>query len=71
LKDIKDDVLGNVVAKICVIKFQKKGLPRGHILFILDEALKLRITEDYNLMLFAILRRTRWSLRAWCMGHVV
>ncbi len=50
LKDVKDGVLGNVIAKIWVIKFQKRGLPHAHILFILDEALKLRIVEDYDLM---------------------
>jgi hypothetical protein len=37
LKDIKDGVLGNVIAKIWVIEFQKRGLPHAHILFILDE----------------------------------
>jgi hypothetical protein len=42
LKDIKDGVLGNVIAKIWVIEFQKRGLPHAHILLILDEVLKLR-----------------------------
>jgi hypothetical protein len=50
LKDIKDSVLSNVIAKIWVIEFQKKGLPHMHILFILDEALKLRTIEDYDSM---------------------
>jgi hypothetical protein len=50
LKDIKDDVLGNVIARIWVIEFQKRGLPHAHILLILDEASKLCITEDYNSM---------------------
>jgi hypothetical protein len=50
LKDIKDGVFGNVIAKIWVIKFQKRGLPHTHILLILDEASKLRIVEDYNSM---------------------
>jgi hypothetical protein len=50
LKDIKDNVLGNVIAKIWVIEFQKRGLPHMHILPILDEASKLRIVEDYDLM---------------------
>jgi hypothetical protein len=50
LKDIKDGVLGNVIAKIWVIEFQNRGLPHAHILFILDEASKLRTTKDYNLM---------------------
>jgi hypothetical protein len=30
LKDIKDGVLGNVIAKIWVIEFQKRGLPHTH-----------------------------------------
>ncbi len=34
LKDIKDGVLGNVIAKIWVIEFQKRGLPHAHILLI-------------------------------------
>ncbi len=37
LKDIKDNVLGNVIAKIWVIEFQKRCLPHAHILLILDE----------------------------------
>jgi hypothetical protein len=49
-KDIKDGVLGNVIAKIWVIEFQKRGLPHAHILLILNEALKLRTAEDYDLM---------------------
>jgi hypothetical protein len=50
LKDIKDDVFGNVFAKIWVIEFQKKGLPHAHILLILDEASKLCTVEDYDSM---------------------
>jgi hypothetical protein len=50
LKDIKDGVLGNVIAKIWVIEFLKRGLPHVHILLILDEVLKLCIAEDYNSM---------------------
>jgi hypothetical protein len=53
LKDIKDGVLGNVIAKIWVIKFQKRGLPHAHILLILDEASKLCTAEDYDLMVLA------------------
>jgi hypothetical protein len=53
LKDIKEGVLGNVIVKIWVIKFQKKGLPHAHILLILDEALKLCTAKDYNLMVLA------------------
>jgi hypothetical protein len=50
LKDTKDGVLGNVIAKIWVIEFQKRGLPHAHILFILNEASKLRIVEDFDSM---------------------
>ncbi len=50
LKDIKDGVFGNVIAKFWVIEFQKRGLPHAHILLILDEALKLRTAEDYDSM---------------------
>jgi hypothetical protein len=34
LKDIKNGVLGNVIVKIWVIEFQKRGLPHAHILLI-------------------------------------
>jgi hypothetical protein len=50
LKDIKDDVLGNVIAKIWVIEFLKRGLPYVHILLILNEVSKLRIAKDYDSM---------------------
>jgi hypothetical protein len=53
LKDIKDGVLSNVIAKIWVIEFQKRGLPHAHILLVLDEALKLRTIEDYDSMVSA------------------
>jgi hypothetical protein len=49
-KDIQDSVLGNVIAKIWVIEFQKRGLPQAHILLILDEVSKLRTAEDYDSM---------------------
>jgi len=50
LKDIKDNVLSNVIAKIWVIEFQKRSLPHAHILLILDEASKLRTAEDFDSM---------------------
>jgi hypothetical protein len=53
LKDIKDGVLSNMIAKIWVIEFQKRGLPHTHILLILDEVSKLRIAMDYDLMVSA------------------
>jgi hypothetical protein len=53
LKDIKDGVLGNVIAKIWVIEFQKRDLPHAHILLILDEVSKLHTVEDYDSMVSA------------------
>jgi len=53
LRDIKDSVLGNVIAKIWVIEFQKRGLPHAHILLILDEVSKLRTVEDFDSMVSA------------------
>ncbi len=42
-----------MIAKIWVIKFQKRGLPHAHILLILDEVLKLRTAEDDDSMVSA------------------
>jgi hypothetical protein len=53
LKDIKDGALDNVIAKIWVIEFQKRGLPHAHILLILDEVSKLHIAENYDSMVSA------------------
>jgi hypothetical protein len=53
LRDIKDGVLDNVIAKIWVIEFQKRGLPHAQILLILNEMSKLRTTEDYDSMVSA------------------
>jgi len=50
LRDIKDGVLGNVIAKIWVIEFQKRGLPHAHILLILDETSKLCTVKDFDSM---------------------
>jgi hypothetical protein len=74
LKDIKDDVLGNVIPKIWVIKFQKRGLPHAHILFILNEALKLRSAEDYDSMVSADISNPICHLEVYetvtsCMVH--
>jgi len=78
LKDFKDGVFGNVIAKIWVIEFQKRGLPHAHILLILDEVLKLRTVKDYNLMVSANIPNPIHNPEAYemvisCMvhGHVV
>lgn len=41
-------VLGKVVGHVHVIEFQKKGLPHGHVLLILDELDKPRTPDDYD-----------------------
>jgi hypothetical protein len=74
LKDIKDSVLGNVIAKIWVIEFQKRGLPHAHILLILDEVSKLHIVKDYNSMVLVEIPNLICHLEAYetatlCMVH--
>jgi hypothetical protein len=74
LKDIKDGVLGNVIAKIWVIEFQKRGLPHAHILLILNEASKLHIAEDFDSMVSAEILNSIHHLEAYetvtsCMVH--
>jgi len=74
LKDIKDGVFDNVIAKIWVIEFQKRGLPHVHILLILDEMSKLRTAEDYDSMVSAEIPDPICHLKAYetvtsCMVH--
>jgi len=74
LRDIKDDVLGNVIAKIWVIEIQKRGLPHAHILLILDEVSKLRTAEDFDSMVSVEILDSICHLEAYetvtsCMVH--
>jgi hypothetical protein len=74
LKDIKNGVLSNVIIKIWVIEFQKRGLLHAHILLILDEASKLRTAEDYDSMVSAKIPDPIRHLEAYetvilCMVH--
>jgi len=39
---------GRVVAYICVIEFQKRGLPHAHILLILAPVCKPKTADDFN-----------------------
>jgi hypothetical protein len=49
ITDLMDrKIFGNVIGKIWVTEFQKRGLPHAHILLILDEASKLRTVEEIN-----------------------
>jgi len=60
LKDIKDGVFGNVIARIWVIEFQKRGLPHVDILLSLDETSKLRIVNDYDSMVSIKISNPIW-----------
>jgi hypothetical protein len=46
IKDINDEILGDVSAKIWVIEFQKRGLPRCHLLIILGANHKMTFVEE-------------------------
>ena len=49
LTDIKKNhVLGEPVAYVHVIEFQKRGLPHCHLLIILKEDSKLRTADDFG-----------------------
>jgi len=74
LRDIKDGVLGNMIAEIWVIEFQKRGLPHAHILLILDKTSKLRTAEDFDSMVSAEIPNSIRHLEAYetvtsCMVH--
>ncbi len=54
LQDIlKDNIFGFVKAYMYVIEFQKRGLPRAHILLILDNQSKPRNSDDYDALVSA------------------
>jgi hypothetical protein len=45
---LKHNVLGQVIAHVYVIEFQKRGLLHAHILLILAEENKFRTTDDID-----------------------
>ena len=45
---LKKHVLGVIIGYICVIEFQKRGLPHAHMLLILSNENKLRSAEDID-----------------------
>ena len=54
LKDITDnDIFGKVIALIYVIEFQKRGLPHGHSLTILDPSSNPQTPDDINKLICA------------------
>jgi hypothetical protein len=48
IKDVKNGVLGKVVAHIHTIEFQKRGLPHMHLLIFLDPADKIHDAHDID-----------------------
>jgi hypothetical protein len=53
IKDINDEILGDVIAKTWVIEFQKRGLPHCHLLIILGANHKMTFVEEYDYMVSA------------------
>jgi hypothetical protein len=54
LKDIREKkVLGEPVAFIYVIEFQKRGLPHCHLLIILSDGSKIRLATDIDTLICA------------------
>ncbi|XP_075207808.1 LOW QUALITY PROTEIN: uncharacterized protein LOC142312705 [Anomaloglossus baeobatrachus] len=53
LQDIKNGLFGTVIAMVHVIEFQKRGLPRAHILLILDTNSKIHTEEDIDNIVWA------------------
>lgn len=50
---LKKHVLGVVIGYVCVIEFQKRGLPHAHMLLILSNEDKLRSVEDVDSLICA------------------
>uniref|UniRef100_A0A6N2LRW6 Helitron helicase-like domain-containing protein n=1 Tax=Salix viminalis TaxID=40686 RepID=A0A6N2LRW6_SALVM len=54
LKFIKFGVpFGNIIAGVCAIEFQKRGLPHTHILIWLDIEFKFETSNDIDLVVSA------------------
>jgi hypothetical protein len=49
----KQDILGKVRAYVCVMEFQKRGLPHVHFLLIMQRKYKLTCPEQYDLLISA------------------
>lgn len=50
---VKDNVLGEVLAHLVTIEWQKRGLPHAHILLILKALHRLRTVDDYDSVISA------------------
>jgi hypothetical protein len=76
----KNDYLGQTVARVWTIEFQKRGLPHIHMIIFLHPDSKLRTPEDVDTLLsaeflFQMRRRSRsclsWSRSSWFTLPVV
>ncbi|KAL6140767.1 hypothetical protein ACLB2K_059061 [Fragaria x ananassa] len=70
---IKKGVLGNVVAYVYVIEFQKRGLPHVHMLLILNDDDKLNNPDDYDKIVRAEIRSQdeESTLYNAVLGHMI
>ncbi len=48
MNDLKEGFFGRVAAFVCVIEFQKRGLPHAHILLNLIEEDKITTAEEID-----------------------
>jgi hypothetical protein len=53
IKDMKENVLGNIVDLIYTIEWQKRGLSHAHFIIIFDEKDKIKTTTDLNSLISA------------------
>jgi hypothetical protein len=70
----KKDILGCTIARICVIEFQKRGLPHAHIFIFFAEDYKPHTVEDVDNMISVELlnpetNKLAHKMVARCMMH--
>ena len=49
----EEEIFGPCAALICVVEFQKRGLPHAHCLVFLDEGYKIHTAEDVDMFITA------------------
>jgi hypothetical protein len=74
IKNINEEILGDVVVKIWVIEFKKRGLLHCHLLIILGANHKMASIEEYNCMVSVELPNPPLQLKVYetvtrCMVH--
>ena len=53
ISDLEKGLLGQVVGKVWVVEFQKRGVPHVHMLIIVDEESKMRTLDAIDTMVSA------------------